>query len=264
MASGILPIAIGEATKVISFIQNKKKKYSFIVKWGETTKTDDLEGKVLEKCLYRPNEEEIKSSLKDFIGKIDQKPPIFSAIKINGQRSYKLARKNIEINHKHRQVEVYDLILKNIININSAEFEVICGKGTYVRSLARDIAEKLNTKGHVIGLRRLAVGSFDEKDTIFIDFSNEIIHSRTFLNKILPIKTVLDDIPALILNETEARRLQQGQKIQLNSFEFKKKFELKYPNYHEFEKICAIKDKNLIALLKIENGIVKPSRIINL
>jgi tRNA pseudouridine55 synthase len=261
-ATGVLPIAIGEATKVISFIQNKKKKYSFIIKWGETTETDDLEGKVLEKSDYRPTHEEIKNILKKFIGDIFQKPPIYSAIKINGQRSYKLARKNIEIEHMPRKVKIYELILKKSININSAEFEVKCGKGTYVRSLARDIAEELNTKGHIISLRRLSVGPFDEKDTIFIDFSKEIIHSPSILNNILPTKTVLDDIPALFLNETEARRVDQGQKIQLNSLQFIKQFELKHPNYNEFEKICAFKENELVALLKIENGIIKPARII--
>ena len=263
LATGVLPIAIGEATKVISFIQNKEKKYSFIIKWGESTETDDAEGKVLEKSEFRPTKKEITSIINCFIGNIFQKPPIYSAIKINGQRSYKLARKNIEIEHKHRKVQIYDLILKKIININSAEFEVKCGKGTYIRSLARDIAEKLNTKGHIISLRRLSVGPFDEKDTIFIDFSKEIIHSPSILKKILPIKTVLDDIPALVLNEIEARRVKQGQKIQLNSLQFLKQFEVKYPNYNEFEKIYAIKDEKLVALIKIDNGIIRPARIIN-
>ena len=263
LATGVLPIAIGEATKVISFIQNKEKKYSFIIKWGETTETDDSEGKVLEKSESRPTQEEITNILKSFIGNIFQKPPIYSAIKINGQRSYKLARKNVEIKHIHRKVQIDTLILKKIINIDSAEFEVKCGKGTYVRSLARDVAEKLNTKGHIISLRRLSVGPFDEKDTIFIDFSREIIHSPSILSKKLPIQTVLDDIPALVLNETEARRVQQGQKINLNSLEFIKQFEVKYPNYNEFEKICAIIDDKLLALIKIDNGIIRPSRIIN-
>ena len=199
-----MPIALGEATKLISFIQNKKKKYSFTIKWGEATDTDDIEGKIIEKSNSRPNKEEIQNALVSFIGKIYQIPPNFSAIKINGERSYNLARKNISVRHKPRQIEVYEFNLKKILNIDSAEFEVICGKGTYIRSLARDLAEKLNTKGHVIKLRRHFVGNFDEKDKIFIDFSEEIIHSPSFLNKIIPIEKVLDDIPALFLTETEA------------------------------------------------------------
>ena len=263
LATGILPIAIGEATKVISLVQSKEKKYAFIIKWGESTETDDAEGKILEISKARPSHKEITRILNCFIGNIFQKPPLYSAIKINGQRSYKLARQKIEIEHKPRKIQVYNLTLKKIIDVNLAEFEVTCGKGTYVRSLARDIAEKLNTKGHIVSLRRLSVGPFDEKDTIFIDFSKEIIHSQPILDKLSPIETVLDDIPALVLNEKEARQVKQGQKINFESLQFIKNFELKYPNYNAFEKFCAICNKKLIALIKIEDGKVKPTRVIN-
>jgi len=264
LASGVLPIALGEATKVISFIQDKQKCYSFTIKWGETTETDDLEGAVLERSEVRPNIKQINSIIPSFIGEILQKPPIYSAIKVNGQRSYKLARKNIEVNHEFRKVEIYDLILKKIINLDKAEFEVKCGKGTYVRSLAKDLAEKLHTKGHVIQLRRLSVGNFEEKDTILIDFTKEIIHSPMIFNKILPTEAVLDDIPALVLNKTEARQIKQGQKLELNSLENIDHFLKKNPNYNKFEKIYAIENNDPIALIKIYEGIVKPTRIINL
>ena len=251
-----MPIAVGEATKLISFIQNKKKKYSFTIKWGEATDTDDIEGKILEKSNSRPNKKEIQNALISFIGKIHQIPPNFSAIKINGERSYNLARKNISVRHKPRQIEVYEFNLKKIVNIDSAEFEVICGKGTYVRSLARDLAEKLNTKGHVIKLRRHFVGNFDEKDTIFIDFSEEIIHSPSFLKKIKPIEKVLDDIPALFLTETEAMKLRQGQKIKLNSLKFNKNFIKEHPNYKKFERIYTISNNKIIALIEIDDGLL--------
>ena len=264
LASGVLPIALGEATKVISFIQDKQKCYSFTIKWGETTETDDLEGAVLERSEVRPNIKQINSIIPSFIGEILQKPPIYSAIKVNGQRSYKLARKNIEVNHEFRKVEIYDLILKKIINLDKAEFEVKCGKGTYVRSLAKDLAEKLHTKGHVIQLRRLSVGNFEEKDTILIDFTKEIIHSPMIFNKILPTEAVLDDIPALVLNKTEARQIKQGQKLELNSLENIDHFLKKNPNYNKFEKIYAVENNDPIALIKIYEGIVKPARIINL
>ena len=264
LASGVLPIALGEATKVISFIQDKQKCYSFTIKWGETTETDDLEGAVLERSEVRPNIKQINSIIPSFIGEILQKPPIYSAIKVNGQRSYKLARKNIEVNHEFRKVEIYDLILKKIINLDKAEFEVKCGKGTYVRSLAKDLAEKLHTKGHVIQLRRLSVGNFEEKDTILIDFTKEIIHSPMIFNKILPTEAVLDDIPALVLNKTEARQIKQGQKLELNSLENIDHFLKKNPNYNKFEKIYAVENYDPIALITIYEGIVKPARIINL
>ena len=263
MATGVLPIALGEATKLISFIQNKKKKYLFTIKWGEATDTEDIEGKVIEKSDIRPNKEQINKALNAFIGQINQKPPVFSAIKINGQRSYNLARKNISISHKARQINVYELSLKKIINLDSAEFEVICGKGTYVRSLARDIAEKLNTRGHITNLRRQFVGNFHEKDTIFIDFFEEILHSPSFLKKIKPIEKVLDDIPALFLTETEAIKLRQGQKIKLDSFKFNNDFIKEYPNYKNYERVYTLNDDKLIALIEIDGGIVKPKRIIN-
>ena len=263
MATGVLPIAVGEATKCISLIQKKIKKYSFIVKWGETTNTDDLEGTVLEKSNVRPVKTQVLDILNSFKGKVLQEPPAFSAIKIEGKRSYKLARNNIIVKHRPREVQIHKLSLKKIVNSDCAEFEVLCGKGTYIRSLAKDIAEKLNTKAHVIALRRHSVGNFSEKDTIFIDFFKEIIHSPTILKKMLPIEAVLDDIPALALNEIEARKLKQGQKIQFNSLEFKNKFLNKYPNFREFEKLCATRNNSLIALVKIETDLVKPKRIIN-
>ena len=198
-----------------------------------------------------------------FIGKIHQIPPNFSAIKISGERSYNLARKNILVRHKPRAIEVHEFKLKKIINIDSAEFEVICGKGTYVRSLARDLAEKLNTKGHVTKLRRHFVGNFYEKDKIFIDFSKEIIHSPSILNKIIPTEKVLDDIPALFLTKTEAMKLRQGQKIRLNSLKYNNRFITEYPNYQKFKRVYTVSDKKLVALIEIDDGLVKPKRIIN-
>ena len=263
MATGILPIALGEATKLISFVQNKKKKYSFTVKWGEATDTDDIEGNIIEKSDVRPNKEEIQNALFSFIGKINQKPPIFSAIKINGKRSYNLARKNIPIIHKPRPIEVYTLKLKKIINLDFAEFEVCCGKGTYVRSLVRDLSEKLNTKGHVTKLRRHLVGNFNEKDTFFIDFFEEIIHSPTFLKKIKPIEKVLDDIPALFLTETEAIKIRHGQKINFDTLKFKDDFIKAYPNYQKFERVYTLSKNKIVALIDIDDGLVKPKRVIN-
>ena len=201
--------------------------------------------------------------MSSFKGKIYQTPPNFSAIKIDGERSYNLARKNILVRHKPRQIEIYEFNLKKIVNIDSAEFEVICGKGTYVRSLARDLAEKLNTKGHVTKLRRNFVGNFDEKDTIFIDFFEEIIHSPEILKKIKPIEKVLDDIPALFLTEIEAMKLRQGQKSTLNSLRFSYEFVTEYPNYIEFERVYTVSNQKIVALVEIEKGIVKPKRVIN-
>ena len=219
---------------------------------------------ILKKSNSRPNKKEIQSALQSFIGKIHQIPPNFSAIKINGERSYNLARKNLSVRHKPRLVEIFEFNLIKIVDIDCAKFEVICGKGTYVRSLARDLAEKLNTVGHIIKLRRNFVGNFDEKDTIFIDFSEEIIHSPSFLNKIIPIEKVLDDIPALFLTETEAIKLRQGQKMGLNSLKFNDNFIKKYPNHQKFERVYTVSNKKLVALIEIKNGLVKPKRVFNI
>ena len=218
---------------------------------------------ILKKSNSRPNKKEIQGALQSFIGKIHQIPPNFSAIKINGERSYNLARKNLSVRHKPRQVEIFEFNLKKIVNIDYAEFEVICGKGTYVRSLARDLAEKLNTLGHVIKLRRNFVGNFDEKDTIFIDFSEEIIHSPSFLKKIKPIEKVLDDIPALFLTETEAIKLRQGQKIRLDLLKFRDNFIKTHPNYQKFERVYTVSNNRIVALIEIDDGLVKPKRVIN-
>ena len=175
-----------------------------------------------------------------------------------------MARQNLFIEHNSRKVKIYKLILKKILNIDSAQFEVVCSKGTYVRSLAKDIAEKLKTKGHITELRRLSVGNFVIKDTIFMDFSKEIIHSPSVLDKILPIEAALDDIPALLLSKHEARKIKLGQKIDFESLEFKKKFIKRFPNHINFEKICAFYNHNIVAIIKIEEGLVKPKRIINI
>ena len=140
---------------------------------------------------------------------------------------------------------------------------MICGKGTYIRSLARDLAEKLNTKGHIVKLRRNFVGNFNEKDTIFIDFFDEIIHSPNLLNKIKPIEKVLDDIPALFLTETEAMKLKQGQKTTLNSLTFNNDFIKEYPNYKKFERVYTVSNDKLVAIVEVDKGIVKPRRVLN-
>ncbi len=263
IATGVLPIAIGEATKLVSFIQNKNKKYTFTIKWGESTDTDDIEGMVVAKSNVRPTKKQIIRTLPLFIGQINQKPPNFSAIKIKGQRAYKLARNNMPVMHKPRDIEIHEFTLKKILSSDLAQFQVVCGKGTYIRALARDIAEKLNTKGHIIELRRNYVGDFDEKDTIFIDFFEEIIHSPPLLKKIQPIEKVLDDIPALFLNEIEAIKLKQGQKIRLNSLRLHDRFNLEYSNFHKFERVYTINNNKIVALVEIEDGFVKPKRIIN-
>ena len=217
LASGVLPIALDDATKTIPYLVDTKKRYKFSIAWGEKTETDDSEGKVIKKSNVRPNYDDIKNILKVFLGNIVQIPPRYSAIKIKGKRAYSLARENIKFEVPKRSVEVFDLKLSKQPNKNLENFEVFCGKGFYVRSLARDIAEKLGTFGHIKSLERLSVGPFELKNAFPLETFDNLVHSppagsvgKQFL---LPLDSVLDDIPALTVSEEEAKMFCHGQAI---------------------------------------------------
>ena len=217
LASGVLPIAINSATKTIPYLVNTVKTYRFIIKWGEQTDTDDSEGEIIKKSDHRPIEKSIKKILKFFIGKIEQTPPRFSALKINGERAYKLARNKEEFEIKSRTVNVKDLKLLKYINSELAEFEITCEKGFYIRSLARDISLKLDTVGHVYSLKRTKVGQFYIKDAFPLETLEKLVHSapagRMAKDFLLPLDCVLDDIPALHISDEEAKMFCHGQAI---------------------------------------------------
>ena len=217
LASGVLPIAINSATKTIPYLVNTVKTYRFIIKWGEQTDTDDSEGEIIKKSDHRPIEKSIKKILKFFIGKIEQTPPRFSALKINGERAYKLARNKEEFEIRSRTVNVQDLKLLKCINSELAEFEVTCEKGFYIRSLARDISLKLDTVGHVYSLKRTKVGQFYIKDAFPLETLEKLVHSapagRMAKDFLLPLDCVLDDIPALHISDEEAKMFCHGQAI---------------------------------------------------
>ena len=217
LASGVLPIAINSATKTIPYLVNTVKTYRFIIKWGEQTDTDDSEGEIIKKSDHRPIEKSIKKILKFFIGKIEQTPPRFSALKINGERAYKLARNKEEFEIKSRTVNVQDLKLLKCINSELAEFEITCEKGFYIRSLARDISLKLDTVGHVYSLKRTKVGQFYIKDAFPLETLEKLVHSapagRMAKDFLLPLDCVLDDIPALHISDEEAKMFCHGQAI---------------------------------------------------
>lgn len=220
LAIGVLPVAINTATKTIPYLVNTEKTYSFIIKWGEQTDTDDTEGKIINKSNYRPSEQDIKKILKFFTGKIEQKPPRFSALKINGKRAYKLARRKSEFEIPSRTVKVLDLKLLKCLGDNLAEFAVTCEKGFYIRSLARDISLKLDTFGHVYALKRTKVGRFDIKDAFTLETLEKLVHSAPagmmIEDFLLPTDCVLDDIPALHISDEEAKMFCHGQVINKN------------------------------------------------
>ena len=217
LATGVLPVAINTATKTIPYLVNTEKTYSFIIKWGEQTNTDDTEGEIINKSENRPLEQDIKKILKFFIGTIEQSPPRFSALKINGKRAYKLARNNDEFEISSRIVKVLDLKLLKCIDDNFAEFQVTCEKGFYIRSLARDISLKLGTFGHVYTLKRTKVGRFNIKDAFPLETLEKLVHSapagKMAENFLLPLDCVLDDIPALHISDKEAKMFCHGQAI---------------------------------------------------
>lgn len=170
LASGVLPIALGEATKTIPYLSCNLKAYNFTIKWGKQTTTDDLDGYIMRTSTIKPEYNQINCAIKDFIGEITQTPPQFSAVKIKGARAYKLARSGQKVNIKPRQVKIHELkmIFLDTIN-NSADFSMICGSGVYVRSIARDLGIELNCFGHITQLRRTMVGNFTEDESVTIE-----------------------------------------------------------------------------------------------
>lgn len=219
LATGMLPIALGEATKTVPFAMDGRKVYRFEVTWGQERSTDDLEGHITAESKLLPTNESIQSILSKFIGNIRQLPPTFSAIKVDGERSYDLARAGEQVELAARTVSVERLAVLEQPAPERTIFEVSCGKGTYVRSLARDMGRSLGCLGFVSMLRRLSVAPFRESQMISLERLEEMRHKPAGLTAesgaLLPIETVLDGIPALALDELEARRLSQGQHVSL-------------------------------------------------
>ncbi len=215
LATGILPIALGEATKTVPFAMDGDKVYRFTVKWGERTDTLDVEGEIVATSDVRPDRASIEAALGAFIGEIQQVPPAYSAIKVDGERAYDLARDGEEFELEARTVRIDDLRLLDCPSADMAVLEMHCGKGTYVRSLARDLAQALGTEGHVAALRRVRVGGFAEAESTRLDELKEMAHKGAASEALLPVQTALDDIPALAVTEEEAFHLKQGRPIVL-------------------------------------------------
>ena len=213
LATGILPLAFGEATKLIPYVVDGDKEYEFTIRWGEQRDTDDAEGKVTAESDKRPSPEEIKKVLPDFIGMILQTPPAFSAIKLQGERASDIARAGGSPDLQPRPVLVRSLIYVDSPDAKSARFHVHCGKGMYVRSLARDLAIKLGTYGYTRALRRTRVGPFMLEQAISLEKLQELGHKSAALTALLALRAALDDIPALTLTAGEAQRLRAGQGI---------------------------------------------------
>ncbi|NQV48607.1 MAG: tRNA pseudouridine(55) synthase TruB [Rhodospirillaceae bacterium] len=256
MATGVLPIALGEATKTMSYVMDGEKQYRFTARWGQARTTDDAEGDITHSSDVRPSREAIVGILPDFTGDIVQVPPAFSAIKVAGRRSYELARAGAAVELAARTIHIDHIELTHMPDADHGTFEVTCGKGSYMRGLARDLGIKLGTFGHISALRRTKVGPFEENAAISLDNVEALGHSAP----LLAIETALDDIPALAITQAEARSLQHGQAVSV----------IPVANRSSLKKVdpgavyCAMTDGKLVALAKIVGGEVRPLRVINL
>jgi tRNA pseudouridine55 synthase len=215
LASGILPIALGEATKTVPWLMEAQKTYLFTIKWGVSTDTQDREGKEIATSAVRPTPEAICAALPAFIGEIQQVPPQFSAVKVDGERAYDLARSGERVELEARQVTVYEAELVETEGDDLATFRFRSGKGFYIRALVRDLAAKLGAEGHVWRLRRTAVGPFTEADSVTLDALVDLGHKGAASERLKPVETALDDIPALAINGEDAFKLRQGRPIVL-------------------------------------------------
>jgi tRNA pseudouridine55 synthase len=259
LASGCLPIALGEATKTVPFIMDGQKSYRFTVRWGEERDTDDAEGRVVGQSAARPDAEAVHALLPRFTGNVMQAPPRYSAIKIDGERAYDLARDGQEIEIEERPVRIDRLILVEAPDPDHAVFEAECGKGTYVRALARDMGRELGCLGHVSALRRQAVAPFSEVAMISLEQLTALCHRAAagegdLADALMPVETALDDIPALAVSQADAARLQRGQAVVLRGRDA--------PIFRGPVYVTA--SGHLLALAEIDRGEIVPKRVFNL
>ncbi|MBB36405.1 MAG: tRNA pseudouridine(55) synthase TruB [Hirschia sp.] len=268
LADGILPIAFGEATKTVPFVMEADKDYRFTIRWGSSTTTQDREGDVIAESDVRPTKEAIETALAGMIGEIDQVPPQFSAIKVDGERAYDLARDGQEVILESRKVHLFDARLESTPSEDLAVISVTCGKGFYIRALVRDLAAHLGAEGHVAALRRTRVGAFAESDSISLAMCEEIGDRDALEAKLVPIETALDDIPALAINGDEAFRLRQGREIVLLPHQVEAFQEMRRPrivNGEDMSRIClAMEQDKAVALGEVRAGRFKPVRVFNL
>ena len=264
LASGILPLALGEATKTVPYVQDSIKTYNFEVTWGEQRTTDDAEGVAIKTSDLRPARTEIEALLPSFHGDISQVPPQFSAIKVDGARAYDLARDGEEFELKTRTVYIE---LLEIIDYSKdkTSFRCVCGKGTYVRSLARDMGERLGCYGYISKLERAAVGPFTLDNAISLDIFTGNGDKPTPEQVLLPLQTALDDIPVLALREQEATRLKNGNVLTLLSkpdLDRMSKAGIEWEG-NNIVTALTVFDKKAIAIVEVEGPELHPIRIFN-
>ena len=261
LASGILPIALGEATKTVPFMMEAEKVYRFTIHWGISTASVDREGEIIGRSDVRPSVEAVRAALPSFVGEIDQTPPQFSAIKVDGQRAYDLAREGVEFELASRKVTIHEAEVTDQPDLDHVEITIRTGKGVYVRSLARDLAIMLGAEGHVSALRRERVGPFDTENAVTLDFLTDLVHRDAAFEGLLPVATALDDIPELAITDQDAFSLRQGRPIVLLPRQVET---LKSRLRDGSRTVSAFQGQTLVALGQLRAGRLEPDRVFNL
>jgi tRNA pseudouridine55 synthase len=265
LATGLLPIALGEATKTVAWAMAGTKRYQFTIRWGEARDTDDAEGRVTETSGIRPNAAAVAAVLPRFVGEILQVPPAYSAIKVDGARAYDLARDGGAPDLAARPIRVDSLRVVALDDEDHATIEAVTGKGAYMRGLARDIARALGTVGHVSALRRFSVGAFSLDDAVTLDHIDALAGTPALESILLPIETPLDDIPAVALSEAEAHRMRCGQSVAFQRRSDRDRlFRLDLGAEEPDAIVLATCDDVPVALARIEDGELRPVRVLNL
>ena len=258
LATGVLPIALGEATKTVPYVMDGQKAYRFTVRFGAETDTDDAEGKTVETSAERPTRAEIEDALPAFTGQIMQVPPRYSALKIDGARAYDLARDEEAFELSSRAVQIDRLTLMEMPDADHCVIEAECGKGTYVRAVARDLGRALGCHGHVAALRRTRVGIFTEDDSQSLEMLADVAGGedghQALLGILRPVETALGDLPELSLSAPDAARLKTGQAVLLRGRD---------APILSGEAYAMLKGK-LVAIGEVAQGELRPRRIFNL
>lgn len=260
LATGVLPIALGEATKTVSQMMDAEKAYRFTIAWGASTTTLDREGEVTARSDARPSPAAVTEALKAFVGEIQQVPPKYSAIKVDGERAYDLARDGEDFELAARSVTIHAARLAETPDADHAVIEIDCGKGTYVRSLVRDLAAALGAEGHVAALRRTRVGPFRAEESITLDKLTDLVHRHALSEALLPVETALDDIPVLAVTDEDAFRLRQGRPIVL----LPRQVEQLKPRIGASRAVSAMTGGVLVALCELRAGQLSPNRVFHL
>jgi tRNA pseudouridine55 synthase len=261
LATGILPLALGEATKTVPFLMDADKAYRFTIAWGRSTTTLDREGETTDNSDVRPTAAQVEAVLAPFIGEIDQIPPNYSAIKVDGERAYDLAREGVEFELKTRKVKVHSLRVTDAPDVDHITLEMECGKGTYVRAIVRDVAAALGACGHVDQLRRTRVGRFTEQTAIGLETLENLGYEARLSEALLPVETALDDIPALAVTDEDAFRLAQGRAIVLLPRQVESLKAVLTPGDRT---VSAMSGQRLVALCEMRAGSLNPVRVFQL